>query len=105
MSSTFRVLRKPILLSPHKSTLVTLACVYLHYFLRASKISKNCYVPHGSFDINNESGEIIPGTWRTNSEITSCLPFSRIGCKSGENPKAIRDELATYFTSEHGSIP
>lgn len=105
MSSIFRVLRKPMLLSPDKATSVTLACVYLHNFLRASKTSKNSYTPQGSLDVENESGEIIPGTWRTHSENTSCLPLSRIGRKSGGNPKAIRDELATYFTSEHGSIP
>lgn len=51
LSSTFRVLRKPILLSPHKVTLVTLASVYLHNFLRASKTSKNSYASHGSLDV------------------------------------------------------
>jgi len=105
MSSIFRVLRKPMLLSPDRATSVTLACVYLHNFLRASKTSKNSYTPQGSLDVNNESGEIIPGSWRTHSESTSYLPLSRIGRKSGRDPKAVRDEFATYFTSEHGSIP
>ncbi|XP_060877917.1 putative nuclease HARBI1 [Metopolophium dirhodum] len=105
MSSIFRVLRKPILLSPEKATSVTLACAYLHNFLRASKSSKNCYTPQGSVDIDDGSGEITPGTWRRQSENSSCLPLQRIGRKSGENSKAIRYEFATYFTSETGSVP
>lgn len=56
-------------------------------------------------DVDNESGEIISRSWRTHSVSTSNLPLLRIGRKSGGNPKAIRDELATYFTNEHGSIP
>lgn len=41
MSSIFRVLRKPMLLSPEKATSVTLACTYFHNFLKTSKRSKN----------------------------------------------------------------
>lgn len=69
------------------------------------KISKNSYTSQGSLDVNNESGEITPGTWWTRTENILCLPLSRIGSKSGGNPKAIRDEFVTYFTSEQGSIP
>jgi len=71
-----------MLLSPDKATSVTLACVYLNNFLRASKTSKISYNPQGSLDVENESREIIPGTWRTHSENTSYLPLSRIGRKS-----------------------
>lgn len=77
----------------------------MHNFLRASKTSKNSYTPQGSLDVYNKSWKIIPETWRKSSESTSCLPLLRIGRKSGENPKAIRNELAIYFTSEHESIP
>lgn len=95
MSSVFRVLRKPILLSPKKATSVTLSCAYLHNFLRASKSSKTCCTPQGSVDIDNGSGEIAQGTWRKQSDNSSCLPLQRFGHKSGENSKAIRYEFAT----------
>lgn len=45
MSSIFRVLRKPMLLSPEKATIVIMACVYLHNFLRKSKNSRSLYTP------------------------------------------------------------
>jgi hypothetical protein len=34
LSSMFRELRKPILLDANKAQIITLACVYLHNFLR-----------------------------------------------------------------------
>lgn len=105
MSSVFRVLKKPILLSPEKATSVTLSCAYLHNFLRASKSSKTFYSPQGSVDIDNGSGKITQETWRRQSDNFSCLPLQRIGRKTGANSKAIRHEFATYFTSEIGSVP
>jgi len=64
MSSVFRVMRKPMLLEPEKVTNITLTCVLLHNFLRRSKTSSSKYSPSGIFDIENEEGQIIPGTWR-----------------------------------------
>jgi hypothetical protein len=39
MSSIFQVLCKPMLLSPEKATIIIMACIYLHNFLRKSKNS------------------------------------------------------------------
>ncbi|CAH2003310.1 unnamed protein product [Acanthoscelides obtectus] len=105
MSAVFRVLRKVILVSPEKATLVVLACVYLHNFLRKSKHSRNTYTPSGTFDDEKE-GKIIPGQWRQGSEnknAESFLPIPKIGRKSSANCEAIRNEFATYFMGE-GSV-
>ncbi|CAH2014684.1 unnamed protein product [Acanthoscelides obtectus] len=102
MSAVFRVLRKVMLVSPEKATLVVLACIYLHNFLRKSKHSRNTYTPSGTFDDEKE-GKIIPGQWRQGSEnknAESFLPIPKIGRKSSANCEAIRNEFATYFMGE-----
>jgi hypothetical protein len=43
LSARFRVLRKPLLLSPEKVELVVTACIYLHNYLRSSKCSRQSY--------------------------------------------------------------
>lgn len=102
MSAVFRVLRKPLLLTPDKATTVVLACVYLHNFLRKSKLSSNVYTPPGSFD-EDDAGVIIPGTWRTvnrNSDLQSFLSLPKIARKSASKSETIREEIADYFHSE-----
>lgn len=105
MSAVFRVLRKVMLLSPEKATTVVLTCVYMHNFLRKSKLSRNIYTPHGAFDEDNE-GEVISGTWRheiENNNSQSFRPIPRIGRKSAASCEAIRNEFAEYFMGE-GSV-
>jgi len=62
-SAVFRVLRKSSLLEPQKAQIVVMAVVYLHNFLRHSKLSRNIYTPPGSFD-REEEGRMILGDWR-----------------------------------------
>lgn len=105
MSAVFRVLRKVMLLSPEKATLVVLACVYLHNFLRKSKHSRKNYTPPGTFD-EEKDGKIIPGLWRQGNEnrnAESFLPIPKIGRKSSVNCEAIRNTFASYFMCE-GSV-
>lgn len=71
MSSIFLVVRKVMLLSPEKATMVVLACIYLHNFLRKSKHSRNVYTPPGTFDEYKQDGTIIPGAWRQKKKTTS----------------------------------
>lgn len=65
MSAAFRVFRKPLLLEPEKAVKVTMACIYLHNFLRQSVNSRRVYTPQGTFD-SEEGGQI------------KLLPFSSI---------------------------
>lgn len=97
MSAVFRVLRKPILLNPTKTRLVTECCVLLHNFLRRSKESKNMYTPPGTFD-TEQNGRIFNGSWRNDREgQTSLLSMEERGRKTSITAKDIRQEFADYF--------
>ncbi|XP_028149503.1 uncharacterized protein LOC114342900 [Diabrotica virgifera virgifera] len=68
LSSVFRALRKQLLLEPQKAISITLACVYLHNFLRKSKQSMKLYCPDGTFDTEVDgTGNVIEGMWRKNA--------------------------------------
>nr|CAH7762571.1 unnamed protein product [Callosobruchus chinensis] len=54
LSAVFRVLRKPILLTPQKAQIITLTCCYLHNFLMKQKSSSQLYTPPGSFDTEDQ---------------------------------------------------
>jgi hypothetical protein len=103
LSAKFRVLRKPLLLQPVKAEKVVLACVYMHNFLRKKSSSQNIYKPNGTFD-HEEDGQIIPGNWRSESQLSSLLPLQRVGRKSLKTCQSIRDEFAKYFYT-YGRVP
>lgn len=104
MSSVFRVLRKPILLSPEKVTNVVTTCVLLHNFLRRSTSSKTLYAPTGTFDTDVEEG-FQPGSWRSDqNNISSMLPLRKVARKPGYEAKIVRDEFAEYFVTQ-GAVP
>ncbi|XP_055630744.1 uncharacterized protein LOC129771282 [Toxorhynchites rutilus septentrionalis] len=66
MSSVFRVLRKPLLITPERVEAIVLATCTLHNFLLSGKSATNVYAPEGTFDREaSETGEIIQGTWRS----------------------------------------
>eukprot|EP00102_Acyrthosiphon_pisum_P012012 XP_008180991.1 PREDICTED: uncharacterized protein LOC103308758 [Acyrthosiphon pisum] len=99
MASTFRMLRKPILLEPEKVTSIVMACVLLHNFLRKSRTSSLRYTPLRTIDSENE-GEFIPGTWRNEiDDRSSMIPLRNVARKSGLEAKKIRDEFADYFST------
>ena len=52
-----------------------------------------------------ETGEIIPGTWRTEVLDSDKLKLKAIPRKSPENAKEIRNEFAKYFVSDQGRVP
>jgi len=99
MSSVFRVLRKPILLSPEKTTNVVMACVLLHNFLRKSKSSNSLYSPIDMFD-TEINGQFQAGLWRNDQDgVTSLMPFRKVARKPGLEAKIVRDTFAQYFTT------
>lgn len=97
MSSVFRVLRKPMLLQPETARWVTLACAYLHNFLRKNS-SKRLYSNDNVFDSEDMNGNVILGTWRNEG----CeLPGLKWCKQKGENPGVfVRQELAHFFHSQ-----
>ncbi|XP_031329190.1 uncharacterized protein LOC116160192 [Photinus pyralis] len=103
LASVFRVLRKPMLLEPHKAELVVMTCIYLHNFLRKSKSSANIYCAQGALDSEVE-GKVIPGAWRNDTEMLSLINIKKVPRKSAKIPQEIREEFAAYFSS-NGAIP
>lgn len=103
LSAVFRVLRKPMLLEPHKAEKVIMACIYLHNYLRKNQSSKNVYSPNGSFD-SEINGQIIEGLWRQFDGQTGLISIPKIARKSAASAEKIRAEFAEYFTS-NGSVP
>jgi len=102
-SSIFRMLRKPLLLEPEKAEIVVMTVVYLHNFLRKSRSLRNTYNPPGSFD-TDEEGQLIQGNWRHNLDAQVLQPLRNIPRKSKSSAQQIREEFATYFTS-NGALP
>lgn len=95
LSTVFIVLRKPILLSPERTQTVVMAAAYLHNFLRNSR---NVYTPQGTFDQEDDLGNLIPGNWREgNDPAPSFLPIRNIARKSASTAKEIRNEFAQYL--------
>lgn len=97
LTAVFRVLRKPILLSPERAKWVVLACVYLHNFLRNRKNSRSVYTPATFFDREDSDGNVIPGDWKTNG-------FELPGLQRGNDGPhldslQIRNEFSQYFRS------
>lgn len=98
LSAVFRVFKKPMAMQPEKATLVTMACVLLHNFLRRRESSRNLYTPPGTFD-DLVNGEIVrEGSWRRNvSENSAFRPLANIPRRPATNALQIRDEFAQYF--------
>lgn len=99
ITSTFRVLRKPLLLEPNVAQVVVMTIISLHNYLRKSKTSHNIYVPAGSLD-SEEQGHIIERRWRRETQNLSCLNNIRnVPRRASINAKDIRMEFAEYFTT------
>lgn len=100
MASVFRVLRKPMLLQPRKTSLVVLTCVLLHNFLRKSNTSCSNYTLPGTFDGEDREneGNVVSGSWRSDLDgLTSFLSLQRVPRKPSQDAKAIRAAFSKYF--------
>lgn len=104
MSSTFCILRKPILLNPNVATKVTLAAIYLHNYLRNSG-SRNVYCSVGMLDSefpNNE--EVVPGLWRKDPSTSQINNLPTVPKRSCNEAQTVREEFAKYFFSTQGEL-
>lgn len=103
LASKFRIFRKPILLDPEKTTVITMTCVLLHNFLRKSSTSSAIYTPPGTIDVYNSNDELVmPGSWRNEigdtSAIRSLQPIAR---RPTLDAREIREEFTTYFFNNY----
>lgn len=104
LSSSFRVLRKPMLLNPDVATKVTLACIHLHNHLRKTS-SRYVYCPNEMFDKEcADNGEVVPGLWRQDTSASQLSNGPRVPRRSTNEAQDIRNELAEYFCSPQGEL-
>lgn len=95
--SVFGVFQRPNALSPEKARIITLACCYLHNYLRRKQ--SNTYIDKTTIDIEDqESGNIIQGAWRVTA------PTTLLQTSHSRNPtmyaKYVRDNYCHYFNNE-----
>ena len=59
----WRVFQKPIDAKPERVEKIILAAIVLHNYLKQT--DNACYTPNGFVDSKNNSGNIMPGQWRS----------------------------------------
>lgn len=100
LSSRFLVLRSPIQLAPEKAATVTIACCYLHNFLR--KKSKQ-YLRVDSVDREDANHQIHPADWREQQHRIESLSTCR-SRNFGAVARGVRDSFREYFCTQ-GQVP
>lgn len=100
LASRFGVFQRQMLLSPEKAQTVTLACCYLHNFLRRK--SKR-YIMQGTVDWEDENGTVHGGSWRDSQIETHGLQATQRK-NASDKAKDIRDMFRRYFCTK-GSVP
>jgi hypothetical protein len=100
--SRFRVLEKHIACKLTTTDKIVKTACALHNWLR--KTAATSYLPHGSVDEENiDTGEIIPGRWRT--EINELRNLQQCdGRRATKLAEEFRNSLKRYFNNE-GSVP
>lgn len=100
LASRFGVFQRQMLLSPEKAQAVTLACCYLHNFLRRKS---RRYIMQGTVDWEDENGSVHGGSWRDlQIEIHGLQATQRRN--ASEKAKDTRDLFRRYFCTK-GSLP
>lgn len=104
LSVKFQVFRKPLLVNPTKSRVITKACCALHNFLIDRNHSSHYIIP-GLADDYDAKGQFVPGLWRQNASDQHDENFYGIAMAAGHNgapasKEVLREELAEYFLHE-----
>ena len=98
----WRCFKVPFLLHPSKVKIITLAALTLHNWLRADQSSRNVYCPASLPDMEDPlTRQIIPGSWREDSEGTSFLPLQPTATRNyADDARSMREEFTEWFTNE-----
>lgn len=102
LSNRFRLLLTNIYRSPDRAVDICRAVACLHNYLRRE--SATDYIGVGNVDIEDANHGITEGDWRRNVATMTPLQPTRERNPTTE-AKEIRDAMASYFTSDAGSVP
>ena len=92
----FRLFATRASLTPEKAEVAVMASLVLHNLLRTK--SRESYTPIGSIDFENETGEVIEGTWH--QEVV-CANFADLQpsapCRASMAAEEVRNEFKLHF--------
>lgn len=100
LANRFRIFLSPINLPPDKVEMLVLACTSLHNFLRRDNVNKYMQSEASLVSEDVSEGTIYPSKRRTQS----LLELQRVGRKSSNDGKHIREQYIQFF-SEEGAVP
>ena len=106
LAARWRILRSPIRASISTVENITKACVCFHDYLKQT--DNAFYVPNGFIDAEDNSGNIIPGNWRSivDRDQSALQPIRRTGSNNCRTEaKLVRETFKDYFNSTRGSVP
>lgn len=105
--SRWRILRRCICNHPHNAEIIIKALVCLYNYLMTKENEqtpqRHYYCPSTYVDYEDEDGNVIPGSWRTENNERGLQRIGRIGANNpGRIANQLRDTLSNYFVSEAG---
>lgn len=101
----WRILRRPIRASVSTVENITKTCVCLHNYLKQP--DNAFYVPNDFIYSENNSGNLIPGNWRSlvDKDQSALKPIHITGSNNYKNnAKLVRETFKDYFNSKSGSV-
>jgi hypothetical protein len=106
LASVFGIFHKPLNVKPSTVEDITLACVYLHNFLRRNSAAKQLHSPPGTLDFENiDEGTVKEGEWRREIQNDrGMVRLARTRRNPGNDAKKIRDKFMDYFMSNEGRV-
>lgn len=107
-SARWRILRRPMNLSPEVAVVVVKAICCLHNYMmvrNTAQEGQTAYCGDGFADRESASGDIIPGQWRdVVVEDTGTIPLERLrSSRPSYNAEFVRISIANFFVSEVGN--
>lgn len=103
LASRWRIYRKPIIACQSTVVAVVKATVCLHNYLMNTEIENGTdkrYLNTSSIDREDESGQVIEGEWRKESNL-NLIPVKKTStnmyCKNAQN---MRETLTRYFMTD-----
>ena len=101
LATRFRILRREIEMCPKHATVVVLACVALHNYLRT--VAPHAYIPRPATDWEDKDYRQHKGIWRGERALPGGQP-TQIRNRS-EKVKAMRNNLANWCLTKEGELP